>query len=262
MAEELKNKPAEEVEEVVDVAEGQPEDVEDERPNRTRYAAMWQEDNPDVDFEDKEARYGRLAEERAKFREYRRAGKALSDVFDKNRWLATMLIDLRDNPELNPLTWMAKNGIDIQEALSDPEYAETIAQKIEDYQKHIIEAEQYDTEREDNLRASAEKLKAMGFDEQEAMDMWTYLFENIVDPALHGNVDEQVWNMIHKANAYDGDVLDAEERGAARARNEKIQNKIKEMPADIPPTLSQGGAEQAAPKVEKKPGFFSDLENY
>ena len=27
------------------------------RPNRDRYAAMFGEDNPDVDFEDKEARY-------------------------------------------------------------------------------------------------------------------------------------------------------------------------------------------------------------
>lgn len=36
----------------------------EERPNRKRYQQMFNEDYPDVDFEDKEARYGKMAEDR------------------------------------------------------------------------------------------------------------------------------------------------------------------------------------------------------
>ena len=41
------------------------------RPNRDKYSSMFVEDNPDIDFEDKEARYGRMAQERDSYRKLR-----------------------------------------------------------------------------------------------------------------------------------------------------------------------------------------------
>ena len=98
------------------------EEPVEERPNRAAYAKMFAEDNPDVDFEDKEARYGRMAEERENYRALSKSGKGLSEALDKNRWLGAMFQDLAQNPEKDPISWMYDNGIDVQKAMEDEEY--------------------------------------------------------------------------------------------------------------------------------------------
>jgi hypothetical protein len=84
---------------------------------------MWAEDNPDVDFEDKEARYERMGRDREELRNLRTSGKKLSGILNKHRWVGAMLMD----DEENPLVWMAKNGIDITAALDDPEVKQRVA---------------------------------------------------------------------------------------------------------------------------------------
>ena len=106
----------------------------DARPNRDAYSQMWAEDNDDIDFEDKEARYGRAIEDRTELRERRKSDKALDDLFSKHDWLAIMAKELRENPDINPFEWLEsfcnENDLSIQEVLDNPEAKERLAAKI------------------------------------------------------------------------------------------------------------------------------------
>ena len=79
------------------------------RPNRDAYKKAFSEDYPDMDFEDKETRYGRMLEDRNSLRSYRKSGAALNGLFENQRWLAAMVSDLMDNPDLN-LTQVRKRA--------------------------------------------------------------------------------------------------------------------------------------------------------
>lgn len=237
----------------------------EERPNRARYAKMFGEDNPDIDFEDKEARYGKMAEERENYRSLRESGRKLGKAFDNNRWLAAMFADLADNEELDPITWMAQNGIDINEALQNEEYAKQVSGKIAEFQENQAKSEEIENERTQNLQNSAKNLQGLqekyGLDDDTALQLWQDAFDNIFDPLLRGEVSTEVWEMIIKGKHYDEDLKAANEQGAMRARNEKIQNKMTKSKTEVPPTLSQGGGQKstAQPKGES---FWDDMKGY
>lgn len=234
-----------------------------EMPNRKRYAERFGKAHPDIDFEDKEARYGALNEDLDLLESYEESGRAMSDAFDQHPWTASMLIALRDNKDLNPITWMVENGIDIQQAMEDEEYRQTISEKIAEKQKEQLEGKKADEERADNLQTSADALRELGLSDEENLKMWNHLFEEIVDPALRGEVSVDTWKAVQKAMNYDTDIESARNEGAMRARNEKIKNNLKQGNNDVP-SLSTGARTSAAPKPKGDDSFtkqfFSGLE--
>lgn len=223
------------------------------RPNRDAFAARYAKRHPDRDFEDKEDRYSVLGEDADRLDQYEESGRALSKTFDSNRWLAAMIQDLRENPDLDPISWMADNGIDINEAMDDEEYRKKISDKIAAFQKKQVDGETAKKERDENFQKSAEALRSLGLSDDENMKIWSDFFTNVIDPALRGEVSEDTWKMVQKANNYDADVANAREEGGIQARNEKIQNQLKTpKQQSIPPTLAQGSGGTAKPKQEKK----------
>lgn len=240
-----------------------PETPVDERPNRSAYAKMFNEDYPDVDFEDKEARYGKMVEDRQRYKELSNAGRSLSTALDKNRWLGAMFQDLAENPDKDPVTWMYENGIDVTKAMEDEEYRQQVSEKLGEYQARQAEGEQAAAERDKNLQTSLDNLLGMGLDESEAEALWNHFFTEVLDPALRGEVSTETWQAIRNARNYDNDIASAREEGASKARNEKLTNKLKKFDTtqNVPPTFSQGAGQSGA-KPKKKGGFFDDLQNY
>lgn len=229
------------------------------RPNRDAYKKAFSEDYPDMDFEDKEARYGRMLEDRNSLRSYRKSGSALNGMFEKQRWLAAMVSDLMDNPDLNPIEWLADNGIDLQEVMNDEETRKKVGDKIAEHQKKVIEDEKENDQRQKNLEQSWQNLAQTGVDEEKAMDMWNKFFTDIVDPALRGEVTTDTWRAVQKAANYDSDIAAAREEAGMQARNEKMENKVKKFDAPMPPTLSQGQGQQTT-QPKKRGGFFDELQ--
>lgn len=230
-------------------------------PNRDAYKAAFGEDYPDVDFENKEERYGKMVEDRKKLKSYRESGQRLNDTFSKNRWLAAMMQDITENddPDYSPIDWMADHGIDINEAMSDEATRKKVSDKIAEFQKKQAESEAEDEERQKNFAKSAEVLKKLGLSEEESNQMWLDFFNNIIDPGLRGEVTEETWRMIQKGTNYDNDIEEAKQTSAMKARNEKMANKVKTFDEPMPPSLSQGGAGQQVRKKPKKESFFDGL---
>ena len=244
------------------------EEVAPPTPNRDRYKAMFAEDYPDDDFEDKEARYGKMVEDRERYNQYRKSGKALSETFDKHRWLAAMLQDLNENEELDPITWMAQNGIDINEALQDEEYAKKISEKIADFQKKQVEGEEAEAEKMNNLQKSAETLDNLknefGLTDEECMRLWESFMKDILVPADNGLVEDATWRTLIKAQNYDRDVKTARDEGMRNAGNAKITNKLRSSNAqnELPPTLNQSGGQRVKPQPKKTSSFWEDMGDY
>lgn len=230
-------------------------------PNRDAYKASFGEDYPDVDFEDKETRYGKMVEDRNALRSYRKSGAKLNDTFSKNRWLAAMLQDISENedPDYSPLDWMADHGIDINEAMQDESVRKKVSEKIAKFQQAQLEGEKENEERQANFAKSAEALKTLNLGEDKEREVWVDFFSNVVDPALRGEVSKETWQMIVNGMNYDNDIAEAKETSAMKARNEKIANKVKKFDEPMPPSLSQGGSGQQATAKPKKRGFFDDL---
>ena len=232
------------------------------RPNRDRYAAMFAEDNPDVDFEDKESRYGRMAEEREKYRNYRDSGKKLSGILDKHRWVGAMLMD----DEENPLVWMAKNGIDIKAALDDPEVMQKVTDAFDEWTKAQAAGEAAEAAKDEAIAKSVEELDALqkevGLSDEQKIRMFEYFWDEVWLPAFSGEVTKDTWTAIMHAMNYDQDMTNAREEAAMQARNEKHTNKLKTFDEkQVPPTFSQGQGRNAV-RTPKKEGFFDDLQNY
>ena len=115
--------------------------TEQPRPNRDAYKKAFAEDYPDMDFEDKEARYGKMLDDRNQLRKYRDSGNQLNGILDKNRWLAVVLQELANNPETNPIEVMAQSGIDINEVMKDEETRQKVSDKLAAYQQKQLDDE-------------------------------------------------------------------------------------------------------------------------
>lgn len=237
---------------------GETQTLEENRPNRKAFSERFAKRHKDIDFEDKEARYGAMNEDADMLSSYEESGKALSDMFDKNRWLAAMAMDLKDNPDMSPIEWMASQGIDIQAALDDEETAKKVAQRIADYQQSSAEQAKHEEELKSNLQASADEMESLGLDEEQKLDLWQKFFK-VVSDAEDGIVSAETWKLFKNAYTYDDDVASAREEGAMQGRNEKLQNKLKKSrKEEVPPTLSTNGGGSST-QQKKKRSFWDGL---
>lgn len=235
-----------------------PEDQVEDRPNRKAFSERFAKRHNDIDFEDKEARYAAMNDDADMLSSYETSGRALSDAFDKNRWLAAMMMDLKDNPDMNPIEWMASQGIDIQSALDDEETREKVAKQISDFQEKKAQEEGHEQEVMANLRKSADAMETLGLSEDERIDLWDKFFK-IVSDAEDGLVSSDTWKLFRNAQSYDDDVASAREEGAMNARNEKIQNTLRKSDPSVPPTLGTSGGGSAQKKKKKSGGFFEGI---
>lgn len=225
-------------------------------PNRDRYAAMFVEDNPDVDFEDKEARYGRLAEEREGYRNLRKSGRQLSQALDKNRWIAAMFQDLAEHPDKNPLVWLVENGIDVKAALEDEKVMAEVDEKFKNWQQNQIAGEEAERAQqaaiEDSLNALASVQQEYGLSDEQFDRLWTHFWDDVFAPAFRGEVSKDTWVGLMHAMNYDSDMANAREEAAMQARNEKYANKVKSFEErQVPPSFGQGAGQRASAKTNR-----------
>lgn len=238
------------------------------RPNRDAYAAMWKEDNPDIDFEDKEARYGRMAEERSAYRGLRSSGKKLSESLNKHPWVAAMIQDVFNDErgELDPITWLYRNGIDVQKAMEDEAYRKGAVEGLKAWIAKQEAGKANDEQMDENAYQSQQNLsdlaEELNLSNDQCNKMWNHLFNDVIAPGMNFEVSKDTWKMVLHAMNYDADIENARNEAAIQARNEKFSSKVKNFnDQQIPPSFSQGRSQKATPS-RKKEGFFDDLANY
>lgn len=221
---------------------------------------MFAEDNPDVDFEDKEARYVRMAEEREDYRKLRKSGTEFSGILDKHRWLGAMLAD----EETNPLVWLAKHGIDIKAALDDPEVMNQVTEAFDGWTKKQADGEAEEQAKDaaidESLNALASVQQEYGLSDEQFDRMWENFWDEVFAPAFQGKVSKDTWVAQMHAMNYDTDMQNAREEAAMQARNEKHNNKVKTFDEQqVPPTFGQGPGGRVAPQKQNKKESLVDF---
>lgn len=232
--------------------------VAEDRPNRKAFSERFKKRHADIDFEDKESRYGAMSEDADLLSSYEESGRKLSDTFDQHRWLAAMLMDLKEDPDLSPIEWMASNGIDIQQALDDPEEGKKVAERIAKFQEDKVSEEEHEKTVLENMRKSADAMDELGLTDDEKLDLWEKAWK-IIGAAEDGEITSDTWRLFKNAYSYDDDVNSARSQGAMQGRNEKLQNKLKRSGTNIPPTLTTGSNASGFKPQKKKQGFFEGL---
>ncbi len=234
------------------------------RPNRDAYQKMFAEDYPDVDFEDKEARYGKMVEDRERYRKLASSGRKLSETLGKHRWMAAMWQDLSEDKDnaLDPFTWMAKNGVDIQRAIEDEDYRKQINDYLAAWQEKQEQNEAAEADREENLKASGVALdqlsKELGLSDEQCDKLWEHVFRDIIVPGWFGEVSKDTWKAALHAMNYDKDMANAREEAALQARNEKHANKVKTFDeGKVPPSFSQARGQKVSKKPKNNGGVMS-----
>lgn len=229
----------------------------DERPNRTAFSKRFAKRHKDIDFEDKEARYGAMNDDADLLGQYEDNGKALSSMLDNNKWLAAMVVD-STKKGMHPLEWMASQGIDIKAALEDEELGKKVADQIAKFQEKLADQEKHSKELDDNLLKSRQALDKLGLSDDEANELYGKVW-GVIEDAERGNISTDTWKLFMNGFNYDNDISSARDEAAMQARNEKIQNKVRSSATEeIPPSLSSSGAgnKPARPKQQKKRDAF------
>ena len=238
-------------------------------PNRDTYAQMWGEDNGDIDFEDKEARYGRAIDDRNELRERRKADSALGGLFENHNWLASMFMELKDNPDIDPFEWLEgfcnKNDITLQEVIENPDARKRLTERMNEHQKKEAEKKASAEEKDKNLQKSLDELESLqqetGMSDEDALKIWGDFWE-MYDSASKGLVNKNTWKLYTNGRSYDSDIESARNEGGMMARNEKIQNKLRrpsEEVAGLPPTLDQGSGSTPKRQPKGDDSFISGL---
>ena len=179
--------------------------------------------------------------------------------------------DLSEDEEgaLDPFTWMAKNGVDIQRAIEDEEYRKQINEFLNEWQKKQEENDAVNAEREENLKASGQALdelsRELNLSDEQCNRLWEHMFKEVIVPGWFGEVSKDTWKMALHAMNYDQDIANAREESAMQARNEKHANKVKNFAeGKVPPSFSQGRGQKSQPAPKKSNGMmgFDEMKQY
>lgn len=233
---------------------------------RERYASRRKEAYPDISEDDEDAYYGQANADLDELEGYRKSNQELADVFDKTPTLAGMLLAAKEGE--NPFVYLAEQAgpdLDIRTLINDPDFGQKITAALDKYQENQLKGQQAQEEMKGNYRASFAALKEIqqerGMSDEECLQLVDDFFENVVGNASKGIVSKETWEAYLKARNYDADIASAREQASAQALNSRIQNPKKSFDdADMPPTLSTGGAGAGEPSGRKKSSFFDDWE--
>lgn len=215
--------------------------------------------NPDLNMDDEDAYYDHMGKTMDEYEGYKKNSQRLRDSMSKSPAMAEMLLAAREQEDFDPVVWMVEQrGLDLEAAMSDPEYADKIAKARAEYQKRESNGKALIEDMKSNLpNTLAEQRSALeeaGLGEQYD-DIVGRIFQ-LADDISHGKWDTQVGVLLAKGGQFDGAVNDAREAGVAEGLQTKVDDKLRKLSdqqeyvsgTQTPPT-------PATPKRENKNMF-------
>lgn len=203
-------------------------ETQQERFNR-RFAQRFS----DADINDENIYYENANKLMDDFETYEQATGRLLQAIDGNQQFMDMITQACTQDDFDPVVWMIqKGGIDIQEIVNNPDYADAIAMAHSRYIEEKAEEREIDEQMKQNLPKSIDEIK--NFCKQENIDddkmnqviaaMWQ-LGENMVK----GILPVDVFQIFVKAQEYDDNVKQAYEQGKQDGLNIKIDEHLKNV---------------------------------
>ena len=189
--------------------------------------------HPDKDYSDDEALYGQIIEDVAQsddeIAKYKEREQTFADMFTADPRSAQFMVNWR-NGEDPTVGLIRQFGMEIKDAIDDPEMQEAIAQANKEYVERVAEEKEYEEMYKKNLEQTLRDLdaiqKEMGLSDEQAEGALMFLHTISSDGVL-GKFSPESIKMALKAMNHDADVAQAAHEGEVKGRNIKIEEKLR-----------------------------------
>ena len=215
---------------------------------------------PDKEFADDEAIFGQISddfdESDKSIAGYQEREKAFSDMFTGDPRSAQFINDWR-NGEDPVVALVRRHGIEIKDAIDDPEKQEVIAQANKEYVERLTKSKELEELYTKNLEESLATLEKMQQERglsDEQMNAAMEMLLNIGNNAIIGVFTPESIDMALKAINHDADVEAANQEGLVQGKNTKIEEKLRK-PKSGDGTAPLGGANGSARPVKQRPSL-------
>jgi hypothetical protein len=189
--------------------------------------------HPDKNYSDDEALYGQIIEDVAQsddeIAKYKEREQTFADMFTADPRSAQFMVNWR-NGEDPTVGLIRQFGMEIKDAIDDPEMQEAIAQANKEYVERVAEEKEYEEMYKKNLEQTLRDLdaiqKEMGLSDEQAEGALMFLHTISSDGVL-GKFSPESIKMALKAMNHDADVAQAAHEGEVKGRNIKIEEKLR-----------------------------------
>lgn len=222
--------------------------------------------HPDIDMDDEEAYYGALDDEynaqREELERDRKDNERLNAMFMENPNAAYFMNDLLDGKENVGVSLMRHFGQTFKDAVDDPteENVKAFADALDEHAKKVKENDRLQREFEQNADYSESVIEQWAQAHKatpEQIDAMREFISGQFSKLLSGIITTEMLDFAYKGLNYDTDVAAAEENGAAKGRNERIQERMRKGSGDGVPLLQGGGKAGTS----RRPSSIFDLAN-
>ena len=201
--------------------------------NRSRVAERLSNRFPEKDFSEDEALMGQIADDYDDYDKqiaaYKDREQQFSDLFTKDPRSAAFLMDWKNGQD--PVRSLIKNyGLEIKEALEDPENSKLFAEDNQEYLKRVAENSKLKEEYDKNIVATnalIDDFQGKGNYSDEAIDKAVDYIVSAFKDLLVGKIAKETLEMAMKATNFEQAVAEAEETGEVRGKNAKIEEKLR-----------------------------------
>lgn len=205
-----------------------------------------------------EDKYNTLSQEHTTYKD---AVERLNNIFNTSPNSAVFFNELAASKDPSVAIYKAW-GKDAHDAYLSGEASGVIAEIEAEDAKRRAEDEEFEQEKEANLKESFEALDAYGKEKGISEDELTELFlkaHSFMADALIGKYSREFFDMIVKAERYEGEIESARKEGEINGRNAKIAETTRRSheQSAMPPQLSGQGtrAEESRPR-DRRPDPF------
>jgi hypothetical protein len=227
--------------------------------------------HPDKDYSDDEALYGQIIEDVAQsddeIAKYKEREQTFADMFTADPRSAQFMVNWR-NGEDPTVGLIRQFGMEIKDAIDDPEMQEAIAQANKEYVERVAKEKEYEEMYKKNLEQTLSDLDAiqteMGLTDEQAENALMFL-HTIASDGVLGKFTPESIKMALKAMNHDADVAQASHEGEVKGRNAKIEEKLRikkknDGTASLDGKNGGSGVKQSMPNLGAL-GRFADGEN-
>lgn len=197
----------------------------------------------DIDITDEDLYYDQANRLMDDYENYENATKNLIEALDGNEEFMEMLSQACTQEDFDPVVWMVEHrGLDLQEAVSNPDYAAVIAKAHSKYIEEESRKRDIDDEMRRNLpisiQAIDEKSKELGMDDEQKNAVIARMLQ-MGEDMVKGILSAQLFELLVKGDSFDRQLEEALERGRQEGLNTKIEEHLRHVntaPLNVSPT--------------------------
>lgn len=237
----------------------------EEKTKKQQFLERFAERYPELNIESEDDYYDQANRLMDDYESYESATRNLIEALDGNEEFMEMLAQACTQEDFDPVVWMVENrGLDLQEAMKNPDYAAVIAKAHSKYLEEEAAKRDIDDEMKHNLPQSLaridEKAKALDISDEQKNEFIGQMLQ-MGEDMVKGILSEDMFEYIVLGMNYEERMTEAFETGRQEGLNTKIEEHLRavhEAPVSVQPTQKAVSTTRRPATKSKNPFVDSD----